>query len=240
MKIIIVCSVACLVLASVGVKAQDKKGYGYGHENDVYVDDKAYGNEKEYVHEEHGYDHGKESYDKDSYDKDSYDKDSYDKDSHGKDSYGKDDDYNVEYRHGVAYNKQYVYHGKYSGHCGKDGFYYKDAKSFVICSNNNAYVQPCAPGSQNSAHDAYNYGGNYYYRDFCDVNLVDHGYGAQRHHGYQVPAAKGYGYHDGYYGDGYKSGYYGNDRYYGYNSKAYNGRPYHFGRPYGYPKPGRY
>ena len=36
--------------------------------------------------------------------------------------------------------------------CGTDGFYYKDARSFVICSNGNAYVQPCAPGSRNSGN----------------------------------------------------------------------------------------
>ena len=78
-----------------------------------------------------------------------------------------------------AYNQQYIYHGKYEGYCAQDGFYYRDHGSFVICSNNNAYVQPCAPGSRNSGFDNYNFGDNYYYRDFCDINLVDQGYGVQ-------------------------------------------------------------
>ena len=58
-------------------------------------------------------------------------------------------------------------------------------------------MQPCAPGSKNS----YQYGNSYYYRDFCDVNLVDDGY--TLHHGYQA--------------DGYKPAAYGNGAGYGYS-----------------------
>ena len=74
----------------------------------------------------------------------------------------------------IHYKQQYIYHGKYEGICGEDGFYYKDQASFVICSNSNAYVQPCAMGSRNSGLDSYNFGDNYHYRDFCDINLIDH------------------------------------------------------------------
>ncbi|ELU05639.1 hypothetical protein CAPTEDRAFT_217485 [Capitella teleta] len=69
-----------------------------------------------------------------------------------------------------------VYHGKYEGECGDDGFYYNDEFSIVICSNGNAHIQPCAPGSKNSAKEHYQQGTTYVYRDFCDVNLVDDGY----------------------------------------------------------------
>jgi len=63
----------------------------------------------------------------------------------------------------------------------------------VICSNGNAYEQPCAPGSRNSGYDNFRSGGHYNYRDFCDINLVD--YGAGIPHG-------GYGYGAGYGHDG--------------------------------------
>ena len=86
------------------------------------------------------------------------------------------------------------FHGRYGGRCDRDGFYYKDQGSMVICSNNNAYVQPCAPGTRNSNYNSYNRGGHYHYRDFCDVNLVDYGYGVR--HGY------GHGHSQGGYGHG--------------------------------------
>lgn len=82
-------------------------------------------------------------------------------------------DYPVAFRH-----DSYAFHGHYPGHCGNDGFYYKDHYSFVICSNGNSYDQPCAPGTRNSDYGHYNHGHNYHYRDFCDVNLVDYGFGA--------------------------------------------------------------
>ena len=72
----------------------------------------------------------------------------------------------------------YVYHGKYPGKCEYDGLYYKDSESFVFCSNGNSYVQPCAPGTRNSGYGKFSYGSTYSERDFCDVNLVDAGYGA--------------------------------------------------------------
>ena len=88
---------------------------------------------------------------------------------------------------------------RFPGKCGNDGFYYKDHGSFVICSNGNAYDQHCAPGSRNSGVEHYSHGNHYYYRDFCDVNLVDYGYGAA--HGSYGSA--GYG---NVYGNGYASG----------------------------------
>ncbi|ELU04413.1 hypothetical protein CAPTEDRAFT_197097 [Capitella teleta] len=74
------------------------------------------------------------------------------------------------------YTDRAVYHGQYSGNCGNDGFYYNDISSFVICSNGNAYIQPCAPGSNNLIYFNYNRGKSYYNTHFCDVNLVDDGY----------------------------------------------------------------
>merc|ERR1711894_436531 len=76
--------------------------------------------------------------------------------------------------------KGYGYNGRYAGKCGNDGFYYNDANSFVICSNGNAYYQPCAPGSKNKGHSHYTHGGKYGVADFCGVNLVDYGYGAHK------------------------------------------------------------
>ena len=48
----------------------------------------------------------------------------------------------------------------------------------MICSNGVGYVQRCAPGTRNSGYGQYNKGNQYKSRDFCDVNLVDYGYGA--------------------------------------------------------------
>ena len=88
----------------------------------------------------------------------------------------------------AAASGAYTYQGRYPGKCGNDGLYFRDEKSFVFCSNGNSYVQPCAPGSRNSAYGKYSYGGKYDYRDFCDVNLVDEGYAA-KHSGYGYDAA---------------------------------------------------
>src|ERR1043165_6465627 len=97
-----------------------------------------------------------------------------------------------------------------SDKCGNDGFYYKDDHSFVICSNGNAYEQPCAPGSRNSGYDKYHHGTHYYYRDFCDVNLVDYGAG--------IP--HGYGHHDAGYGYGHGAGFgNGHDAGYGHDAR---------------------
>ena len=105
---------------------------------------------------------------------------------------------NNKYDDEIAYQQQNIYHGKYEGYCGDDGFYYNDEGSFVICSNRNAYMQPCAPGSRNSGMESYNFGDNYNYRDFCDVNLVDEGYGVDQY-GYEYyPAANGYHAMSGY------------------------------------------
>ena len=136
------------------------------------------------------------------------------------------------------------------GKCGNDGFYYNDKYSFIICSNGNAYTQKCAPGSVNSGYSHYEYGKQYYYHDFCDVNLVDEGYAAH-HAGYYGPYD---GYHgvnryDGYgYGDHYGAGYgngYGYDRDYGYGGyHGYEGHGYHaeghYGTKYDYERPRYY
>ena len=136
--------------------------------------------------------------------------------------YGKEETY---HKRGTSYSQKHSYHGRYDGKCNKDGFYYKDAESFVICSNNNAYVQPCAPGSRNSGYENYKYGATYYYHDFCDVNLVDHGYGvnhygnndAHKDAGYDGPKHKvsysaRYAFHGKYGGQCDKDGfYYGDD-----------------------------
>ena len=94
----------------------------------------------------------------------------------------------------------------HAGKCGNDGFYYNDYNSFVICSNGNAYIQPCAPGSKNSGHDRFHYGSSYSYREFCDVNLVDDGYNLKygyQGHGYESAP---YGSHNAGYGYGYADG----------------------------------
>jgi len=101
-----------------------------------------------------------------------------------------------------------------AGKCGNDGFYYRDHYSFIICSNGNSYVQPCAPGSRNSHYGRYSHGHNYYYRDFCDINLVDKGAGVRRPY---YPPAHGYGgYGPGHgHGYGYGHGRFGFAPYYG-------------------------
>jgi len=145
--------------------------------------------------------------------------------------------YPSEYAHG-----RFAYHGKYGGKCGNDGFYYKDHGSFVICSNGNAYDQPCAPGSRNSEHGRYRYGTQYYYRDFCDVNLVDYGAGISHGHAKQGHGDHGYGAH-GYGSHGYGGYGYGGYGYggYGYGDLGYGGYGYGdhgyghgYGEGYGY------
>ena len=84
------------------------------------------------------------------------------------------------------------------GRCDKDGFYYKDDYSFVMCTHGITYVQRCAPGTRNgavtivtSSHsrtfnysmctfqaESYSSGGYHSHASFCDVNLVDYGYSA--------------------------------------------------------------
>jgi hypothetical protein len=169
-------------------------GYGYGYDRH----DRGYGR---YDRGYNRYDHDHDSYDHDSYDHDDHKHNSYDNDhDHAyapkKDDYApKKDDYAPKK---PAKKESYGvgYHGKYTGKCGYDGLYYRDSKSFIFCSNGNSYVQPCAPGTRNSSYRKYSYGKNYTYRDFCDVNLVDDGYGVK----------KGYGKKDDGYGkkdDGY-------------------------------------
>jgi len=96
---------------------------------------------------------------------------------------------------------KFVFRGKYADDCSNDGLYYRDYQSYVVCSNNNAYVQPCAPGTRNSVYGKYAYGGYYSYADFCDVNLTDFGYAAKRSaYGYanRLKARYGYGRRFGY------------------------------------------
>merc|ERR1712179_681506 len=130
----------------------------------------------------------------------------------------------------AAASGQYQYHGRYAGKCGNDGIYFRDSGSFVMCSNGNSYVQPCAPGSRNAAYGSYSYGQSYGYSDFCGVNLVDYGYGAKGHgYGHAAPAygAPAYGYGRAAYNDGYGYGApaYGGPAYggYGYDAPRYGG-----------------
>ncbi|ELU13388.1 hypothetical protein CAPTEDRAFT_226069, partial [Capitella teleta] len=129
--------------------------------------------------------------------------------------------------HAPSYSNAAVYHGQYNGKCGNDGFYYNDHSSFVMCSNGNAYIQPCAPGSKNSANDKYNFGSSYNYRDFCDVNLVDDGYALKHGAGYHGNGAATYGHGAGY---GSNIGYAGFNAGYGYDSevkaRGYNSNDY--------------
>ena len=83
------------------------------------------------------------------------------------------------------------------GACGNDGFYHNGYDSFTICSNGNAYHQRCAPGSRNSGNSHYTKGSYYSHSDFCDVNLVDHGYGAHKGYGPHkgFGSFRGFGYH---------------------------------------------
>merc|ERR1712226_30512 len=119
--------------------------------------------------------------------------------------------------------KGYGHKSRFIGKCGNDGFYYNDANSFVICSNGNAYYQPCAPGSKNKGHSHYTHGGKYGVADFCGVNLVDYGYGAHKggyghshghrghshgHSGYGVQNSYGsHGHNAGYGSHGHSAGY---------------------------------
>ena len=88
-----------------------------------------------------------------------------------------------------SHSKKYQYQGKYGGSCNRDGFYYLNEDSFVICSNSNVYVQPCAPGSRNSGLHGYQEGRQYNYHELCDVNLVDLGYGVK----FGLDKVRGYG-----------------------------------------------
>ena len=106
----------------------------------------------------------------------------------------------------------------------------------MIFSNNNAYVQPCAPGTRNSNYNSYNYGGHYHYRDFCDVNLVDHGYGVRHGYGFS---------HDTHYSKGAPYGHQPHSDSYGKHSGAYGHVNVHSSHGYGkqhkgYPEPKGY
>ena len=70
----------------------------------------------------------------------------------------------------------YSYHGLFEGQCKYDGLYYRDEKSFILCSNGIPYEQYCAPGSRNSGYEKFSYGDYYSMMNFCDINLVDQGY----------------------------------------------------------------
>ena len=207
MKVFVCFLASCITVAFCSVKDKSldhNKSYGsekeYGNEKKYgyevkdkshgYDDDshkKAYGSEKEYGKEKK---YGYESHDKSS---------SHGDNPHDHSDYSQDQPRDAQHGYGAEHTIQYTFHGKYTGHCGQDGFYYADHDSFVICSNDNAYVQPCAPGSRNSGLHSYNYGDNYSYRDFCDVNLVDHGYGVKGKHGYDDHLTTG-GYAKDHYG----------------------------------------
>ena len=104
----------------------------------------------------------------------------------------------------------YDYYGMFPGKCGNDGLYYTDSSSFVICSNGNSFVQSCPQGTRNSGYGKYSYGGRYDYRDFCDLNLVIHGYAK--------PAAV----KPAYSGDKYDGGYKKDRRAYSFGTRYYD------------------
>ena len=145
----------------------DNKGYkgendNYGVRHGSYGDSGSYGENDNYG--KHGEHAKRQNYGEQGYEDE-------------KDNYGKIGNYGSYGNQGQAYGEQYIFHGQYLGQCFNDGFYYGDESSFIVCSHGNAYRQPCAPGSRNLDLHSYRYGGNYNYRDFCDVNLVQHGYG---------------------------------------------------------------
>lgn len=71
---------------------------------------------------------------------------------------------------------KYYYGGKFNGVCSIDGLYYKDEKSFVVCSNGYASYQPCPPGTKTDKFPSYTAGYYYGSSDLCSMNLVDYGY----------------------------------------------------------------
>ena len=202
MKLLILSALVALAAAS---NTYDKRDYGY-QRNDYGRNRIDYG----YGRRDYGYDRGygrygyDRGYDRYGYDRgygyDRYDRgyDRYDNDyapkkddyapkkddippkndyAPKKDDYAPKDDYKPKESYGIGYQ------GKYTGKCGNDGLYYRDEKSFVFCSNGNSYVQPCAPGTRNSSYKKYSSGAKYSYRDFCDINLVDDGYGVSKGYG---------------------------------------------------------
>ena len=60
--------------------------------------------------------------------------------------------------------------------CSIDGLYYKDEKSFVVCSNGYASYQPCPPGTKTDKFPSYTAGYYYGSSDLCTTNLVDYGF----------------------------------------------------------------
>ena len=114
--------------------------------------------------------------------------------------------------------------------CGEDGLYYKNEYNFVICSNGNSYVQPCAPGTRNSGSSHYTPGFYYGYSNFCDVNLVDFGYAANAYaHGYGKKPSYG-GKQDHYFGEEnyHKSGYAHQQKGYGQKNAGYQAKTHEY------------
>merc|ERR1712076_287756 len=127
----------------------------------------------------------------------------------------------------AAASGQYQYHGRYAGKCGNDGIYFRDSGSFVMCSNGNSYVQPCAPGSRNAAYGSYSYGQSYGYGHAAPAyGAPAYGYGRDAYRPDQYRNQNGYAtraaYNDGY---GYGAPAYGGPAYggYGYDAPRYGG-----------------
>ena len=161
-----------------------RRDYGYGRRDYGYGRrDYGYGR-RDYGYGRRDYGYGRRDY---GYDNDySYDKkDDYKEPEYKEVEYKEPEYKEPEYKEPEYKDDDYssygtVYYGKYDGKCGNDGLYYRDEKSFIFCSNGSSYVQPCAPGTRNSAYSKYDKGAKYNYRDFCDVNLVDDGYAAKK------------------------------------------------------------
>jgi len=60
------------------------------------------------------------------------------------------------------------------GYCPRDGLYYKDDTTFVICSNGYASEQPCPAGTKTG--EVHIYPGGYFNgpSDLCNINIVEY------------------------------------------------------------------
>merc|ERR1711909_66906 len=128
--------------------------------------------------------------------------------------------------------KGYGHKSRFIGKCGNDGFYYNDANSFVICSNGNAYYQPCAPGSKNKGHSHGHSHGNRghsvgHSTSYSHTSHGTHGSHGNRghshgHSGYGVQNSYGsHGHNAGYGSHGHSAGYGTHGHSAGYGSRGH-------------------
>ncbi|ELT94697.1 hypothetical protein CAPTEDRAFT_209357 [Capitella teleta] len=83
------------------------------------------------------------------------------------------------------------------GKCNQnDGFYYLNDGSFMICTNGAAYMQPCAPGTQNAPAQFFSQGSYESQAVFCGVNLISQHY--LNYYGINPSANSGYSHQSSY------------------------------------------